>query len=118
MHKRGVYFFGLDAILSSIILLITVYFILSLRATTPESIQSYIQAEDFVDYLLQTQVRDFNGNYTRTLVQNGNITNTRRVLFEQIAEFHFLNKSDINWRFVEEISNSSLLDHHGIKYIY
>lgn len=116
MNKRGVYFFALDAIISSIIILITVYFILSLRAHSPESLQSYTQSEDFTDFLMQTEIRDFSGNYTRSLVEDGNITNTRRTLFEQIAEFQFYNKTGLTWRFLDEISNSSLLSQQGLAY--
>ena len=114
MNKRGTYFFVLDAVISSIVLLVAVYFILSLRTKAPETIQSYIQAEDFTDFLMQTQVRDFNGNYTKRLIENGNITNTRRTLFEQVAEFHFYNKTNIAWQFMNEIANSSLLGQQGM----
>ena len=118
MNQRGVYFFGLDAIIASIIILLAVYFILSMRAQSPESAQSYAQAEDFMDFIMQTQVRDFSGNYTQGLVEDGNITNTRRTLFEQVAEFHLHNRTDINFRFVEEIVNGSLLSHSGVLYTY
>lgn len=118
MNHRGIYFFGLDAIIASIIILLAVYFILSMRAQSPESVQSYAQAEDFMDFIMQTQVRDFNGNYTQGLVEDSNITNTHHTLFEQIAEFHLHNKTDINFRFVEEIVNGSLLSHNGVLYAY
>ncbi|MEK6963091.1 MAG: hypothetical protein AABX70_01595 [Nanoarchaeota archaeon] len=114
MNKRGAYFFILDAVLSSIIILVTIYFILSLRTKAPETLQSYAQGEDFMEFMMQTQVRDFNGNYTKSLMENGNITNTQRTLFEQMAEFHFYNKTGIAWKFMEEISNSSLLSHQGM----
>ena len=115
MNKRGAYFFVLDAVISSIILLVTVYFILSLRTKAPETIQSYTQAEDFVDFMMKTQVRDFNGDYVKILINDSNITNTRRTLFEQVGEFHFYNKSAINWNFMEEIANSSLLSQQGMQ---
>ncbi|HLD04751.1 MAG TPA: hypothetical protein VJG90_03445 [Candidatus Nanoarchaeia archaeon] len=114
MNKRGTYFFVLDAVISSIIILVTVYFILSLRTKGPESLQSYTQAEDFMDFMMQTEVRDFNGNYTKRLVEEGNITDTRRTLFQQMAEFHFYNKTNISWQFMEEVSNSSLLGQQGM----
>lgn len=114
MNKRGAYFFVLDAVISSIIILVTVYFILSIRTKSPETAQSYTQGEDFMDFMMQTQVRDFSGNYTKSLIENGNITNTRRTLFEQMAEFHFYNQTAINWGFMEEISNSSLLSQQGV----
>ena len=117
MNKRGVYFFVIDAFIGASIVVVSLLVILSSYESTREVEQPFIILEDFMTYLQQTQVRDFQGNYTRTLIANGNITDTSNTLFEQIAEFHY--RGDPAYQgFIKELVDAALPSQMNLEYYY
>jgi len=118
MNKRGVYFFILDAFIGSAIVLVSLMVILSSYSSTAEKESPMTILEDFMTYLQNTQVRDFNGNYTFLLLNTSNITHPDNSLFEQISELHFLNNSDVTYNFISDVVNNTLPEQMSLRYFY
>lgn len=116
MKKRGAYFFVIDVFVASIIIIIALIMIFNFFLKSPETEQSRLYANDFMNFLLTTEVRDFQNSYKTELVVNKNITNTQQSLFNQIIEFHKKGEDDINRKFINNISQGIIPDIYGLSY--
>lgn len=93
MNKRGAYFFVLDALLAASIIFISLIIIFTTHNTQPESNPSLRMVEEYTEYLTNTKIRGFQGDYVQRLENDGNITNIDNTLLEQLIEFYYLNES-------------------------
>ncbi len=92
MNKRG-YFFLIDAIIAMFVLAVGVGIVLSFSASTPPSQQVSMISADFLTPL-SDNIEDINNDFCGNegnLTQDGNITNQKQSLINQIAEFYYRN---------------------------
>jgi len=120
MNKRGAYFFVIDALIAASIIFVSLIIIFSTHSIVPESNTALRMVEDYADFLANTRVRQFEGTYTQSLVQNGNITNLDNTLLEQLTEFYYYNASGIRdttqimWNFTEELSKGAVVRQNSV----
>ena len=104
--KRG-YFFILDAMLGLFIIIIGVFVISSYYVEVKELTQVSLLADDFLNFLSITKIRDFNNPYTGLggiLWNNKTITNQDNSLLQQIGELYSLNNLNIAEKIIENVS--------------
>ena len=110
MNKRGAYFFVIDALIAASIIILSLIIIFTSHAIIPEAGPTLRMVEDYTDFLINTRVREFQGVYVQSLVDDGNITDQDNTLLEQLTEFYYYNESgiknttEIMWNFTQEIS--------------
>lgn len=112
MNKRG-YFFLIDAIIGSAIIVITLFIIFNHNSNSQKIESRYVLAEDFATLISNTRIEDINLNYTNTLVNNGKITNTKLRVIEQIAEFYYNGNISLAGNLTKEISDASISPKNG-----
>lgn len=106
MKKRG-YFFVLDAILGLFILVIGVFLITSSYVDVPKPTQVSFLADDLLNFLSNTKIKEFNNPYAGlggTLWNQGVITDPDNSLLQQIGEFYATNKLDTADKFIQNVS--------------
>lgn len=110
MNKRGAYFFVIDALIAGSIIFLSLIFIFTTHSTRLESGPTLRVIEDYTAFLIKVKIREFQGAYIQSLVNDGNITDLDNTLLEQLTEFYYFNESGIKdttnimWNFIEEIS--------------
>ena len=100
MKKRGAYFFVIDVFVASAIVILALILIFNFFLRRPETEQPRLYADDYMDFLLTTEVREFQNTYKWNLTQNGTITNTHQSLFDQILEFHNNSEDKVAFKFI------------------
>lgn len=88
MNKRG-YFFILDAFIAATIIVVSLVAIMNSDVAVEQRSKDYTQADAIVQFLLDTKIEDLDNSYVKSLIANGNITNTRNTLMEQIDLFYY-----------------------------
>ena len=107
MYRKG-YFFTLDAMMSLGILIIGSFLIFTSYASVPSRVQTAILAEDVMDFLSSTKIRDLNNPYAGIgglLWQQGNITNADNTLLQQAGEFYYRNELGLAEKFIVNVTN-------------
>jgi len=115
MNKRGAYFFVIDAMIAASIIFVSLMIIFASYSLQPESNPTLRMAEDYATFLMNTSIRQFQGDYVQLLINNNNITDQDNTLLEQLTEFYYLNsngidKSQIMANFTQEISQGIIPD--------
>ncbi len=87
LGKRGAYFFVIDAFIAAAILSFTLVLIFNLFIEQPSSEQSFTYAHDYINFLSTTEVRDFRHAVIDELISEGQITEVRHTLAEQVIIF-------------------------------
>ncbi|MFC1649042.1 hypothetical protein ACFL1B_06345 [Nanoarchaeota archaeon] len=118
MDKRGAYFFVIDAFIGGAIVLISLIVVINSFTSTQDRTHPILILEDFVTYMSNTQVRDFQGTYMEQLIQQGKITNLRHTLLEQIGELHYYGNNTEAGLFIDEISDATLPEQMSFRYFY
>lgn len=106
LKKRG-YFFVLDAALGLLILVIGVFLITSSYVTVPQPAQVGLLSDDFLNFLSNTKIKDFNNQYGGVggvLWSQGHVTDSENSLLQQIGEFYATNNLDIAEKFIQNAS--------------
>jgi hypothetical protein len=93
MNKRGAYFFVIDAMIAASIIFLSLIIIFTTHSLSPPSESSLRTVQEYTDFLINTKIRGFQGSYTQSLINDGNITNLDNTLLEQLTEFFYLNES-------------------------
>ncbi len=107
MYRKG-YFFTLDAMMSLGVLIIGSFLIFTSYASVPSRVQTAILAEDVMDFLSSTKIRDLNNPYAGIgglLWQQGNITNADNTLLQQAGEFYYRNELGLAEKFIVNVTN-------------
>lgn len=122
MFKKRGYFFFIDAFIGGAILAITLIIILSSNVKEQSTGQSFAIAEDFMSFVINTQIRDIDNNYTSTLINDGNITNLKVTINNQISEFYYRNTTgctfcmEMAYNFTREFIEGSIPSNYGVSY--
>lgn len=85
---RGSYFFVIDAFVASSIFIVTIVVVLNLSLSQHSSEQTFSYASDYMDFIATTELRDFNSLDVINLTAQGNITDVRATISEQVLIFH------------------------------
>lgn len=110
MNKRGAYFFVIDALIASSIIFMSLIIIFTTYNIQPESSPALRILGEYTNFMINTRVRDFQGVYVQSLLDDGNITRRDNTLLEQLTEFYYINKSKtkdtttIMQNFIAEVS--------------
>jgi hypothetical protein len=120
MNKRGAYFFVIDALIAAMVIFISLIIIFTSHNMVPESSSSLRLVEDYANFLSSTKVREFQGEYVKSLISDGNITNLDNTLLEQLTEFYYYNTTGRNttlimWNFTQEISKGVVPDQRSLR---
>lgn len=116
MEKRGAYFFVLDAIIAGAIFIITTVIVLGSYLNTPTTDQSYLLAEDTMKFMLNTKIKDFHDPQVLEWAENGDINNPEQSIFQQVAEFYFLNMDSHATNLTRIIIESLWPQQYGVSY--
>ncbi len=106
LKKRG-YFFVLDSMLGLSIIIIGVFLIMSSYTKLPQPAQVGLIADDLLNFLSKTKIRDLNNAYAGIggeLWDQGEITKSDNSLLQQIGEFYAENKLGIAGQFISSVS--------------
>ncbi len=101
MDKRA-YFFIIDSMIALSVLAIGVVLLFSYHKFEPNTQQSYIISEEIINMLINNDIQNINNYYAGVngiLSRNGNITDPKKNLLEQVAEFYYRNQTDCNFCF-------------------
>ena len=106
LKKRG-YFFILDAILGTLVIVIGVLLMTSSYVNVPAPTQVGLLSDDLMNFLSSTKIKDINNPYAGIggeLWNQGAITDSENTLLQQIGEFYATQKLDVADKFVQNIS--------------
>ncbi len=92
-QKKAAYFFVIDSIIAGIIIIAGLFFIFGSYSSKPDQESTMRNAEDFLNYIQSTKVREHNSAAINTMVANGNITNSDNTLYLQLLEFFHENQT-------------------------
>ena len=118
MNRRGVYFFVLDAFIGAAIVLVSLLVVIQTFTSSIETDRPLTILEDFLTYMQNTEVRDFQGANTLLMIQNGTITKPQNTLFNQVSEFYYFNETGSAQTLLTEIANAGLPSQISFRYIY
>ena len=110
IKKRG-YFFLLDAMLGLSVIAIGAFLVFSLYINVPEQTQVGFLADDVLNFLSNTKIKDLNNNYAGIggeLWKQGTITEPDNSLLQQIGEFYAENNPDTAEKFIQNISSDAV----------
>ena len=106
IKKRG-YFFVLDAVLGLFVIAIGVFLISSSYVNVPHLTQVGLLADDLLNFLSSTKIKDLNNPYAGIggqLWKQGTITDADNSLLQQIGELYAKNNMDIAEKFIANVS--------------
>ena len=110
IKKKG-YFFLLDAMLGLSVIVIGTFLILSLFIKVPEQTQVGLIADDLMNYLSNTKIKDLNNPYAGIggeLWRQGLITDPENSLLQQTGEFYAKSNLDTAEKFIQNVSKEVL----------
>lgn len=88
LTKKG-YFFILDAFIAATIIAVSLVAIMNSDVAVEQRTKDYTQSDAIVQFLLDTKMEDLDNQYVKDLIANGNITNPRNTVMEQIDAFYY-----------------------------
>ncbi|NOZ80931.1 MAG: hypothetical protein GXP63_04620 [DPANN group archaeon] len=103
MRKKG-YFFTIDAFIAMGILSIGLLLVISFRTDTSADLQTTFYSNDINNLFTSTELYTLNNRYIDRLHDDGNITNMRYTVLEQVGEFWFRNKTDLGRTLIVNLS--------------
>ncbi|HJX06373.1 MAG TPA: hypothetical protein VJ461_06710 [Candidatus Nanoarchaeia archaeon] len=122
MNKRGAYFFVIDAMIASTIIIMSLIIIFSSHTTRTESNPTVRMLGEYLSFISTTKVRNFQGSYVQNLTNDGNITNRDNTLLGQLTEFYYYNQtgfkntSIIMANFLQEINKGAIPDYRSLAF--
>ncbi|MBU2634333.1 MAG: VWA domain-containing protein [Nanoarchaeota archaeon] len=93
MGLKG-YLFSMDALISLLLVLMLIVLLPSFYLHKPEIKHLNYLSTDVTNTLSTLKVGEIDNAYVKSLIQNGNITNTNNSILEQIGEFWALGRED------------------------
>ena len=122
MDKRGAYFFVIDAMIAGTIIVMSLILIFSSHTTRTESNPTIRMLGEYFSFISNTEVRNFQGSYVQSLINDSNITGRDNTLLEQLIEFYYINQSSprdtsaIMANFLQEINNGVIPDYRSLAF--
>lgn len=96
-ERRGAYFFVIDAFIGSIIIISAIVVIYSGFSQQQGASQQFYVAEDFMNVIETTQLRNYGyeAGHVKNMTLNGTITDLRSTLAQQMVLFHLTGNSNL-----------------------
>ncbi len=116
MGKRGSYFFVLDAIIASMIIVTTILIINNSNFYQPETRQTFLIANDIMDLMVDTSIKDYRNDYINFLFESNIIEDYDQSIADQIAMFHYSGDNDYATNLTKNVIEELLLEQYGISY--
>lgn len=88
MNRRG-YFFILDAFIAATIIAISLVAIMNSDVAVEQRTKEYSQIDEITQFLMDTKLEDLDNQYVKTLIADGNITDPRNSIMEQVDLFYY-----------------------------
>jgi hypothetical protein len=121
MQKRGSYFFVIDVFIGASILVLTLVIIFSSRVNSPAPDTTYRMAEDFMQFLSETEFRDVGIINKFNLTRGGFVTDTTQTLLQVIEELEYYqyrtgDSNNFLWsqQFIKDIIEGTIPPQYGI----
>ena len=106
-HKKRGYFFILDAMLGTLVIVIGVFLITSSHINAPAPTQVGLLSDDLMNFFSNTKIKYLNNPYAGIggeLWNQGAITDSENTLLQQIGEFYATQNPDIADKFIQNVS--------------
>ncbi len=106
VKKRG-YFFILDAVLATLVIVIGATIISSSYINVPKPAQVGLLSDGLMNFLSGTKIKDLNSQYAGIggeLWNQGMITDPENTLLQQAGQFYAANNIDAANKFIENVS--------------
>ncbi|MGV8168924.1 MAG: hypothetical protein ACP5N3_02605 [Candidatus Nanoarchaeia archaeon] len=114
--KRGVLFFTVDALIAGVILTLTVILLLSFLLKTPYSVDAKYYIDGYSDYILNTKMNQFRGNY-QFVYYDPNEPTPNIYVYEKILYMQYNGyPSATITSFIENFTSITLPEHVGVEY--
>jgi hypothetical protein len=114
--KRKGYYFIIDAFIGSTIIFMSLLIILN-GGVRPTKIQyNYEMTEEYSSFILNTKIEDLSNDYVDQLRYDGNITNTKLTIMEQVDLFYYNNKLTQARELVKNITEPLIPEKYGFSY--
>jgi hypothetical protein len=88
LNRRG-YFFVIDSLIGCAIISLSLIIILNSDVNDARVIRDYTLVDQYTGFLSTTKIEELNNQYVLELIADGNITDVKRTVLEQIGEFHY-----------------------------
>lgn len=101
----------MDAVLGLMILVMGIFLITSSYVKSPQQAQVGLLADDLINFLSRTKIKDLNNPYAGIggeLWNDGEITDADNSLMQQTGEFYAKGKLDIAEKFVKNVSKDAV----------
>jgi len=111
MNKRG-YFFIVDALIGATILFVTIMILVNSGTSEDTTVQPFTTLNTYVQLLYATELRDLNTDFVSEYITDGNISDNKNTIVEQLTVWHYLNSTGctdcLNYskNIVEELSGT------------
>ena len=89
MNKRGAYFFVIDAVMASVVLVAVLIFIFGTYSLAPIQDPTLRSAEDFMNYIANTKIRESDSDLIRNMTFNGTIKRLDNTFMDQMVIFYY-----------------------------
>ncbi len=116
LKSRKGYYFIIDALIGSTIIVISLILILNTNQVEQPVKSKYLLAEEFSSFIINNKIEDLNDPYISTLIQNGDITNTKNTIMEQITEFYYKGNISLATNLTRDIADSVVTGKNGFSY--
>jgi hypothetical protein len=114
MDKRGAYFFVMDAIIATAVIVAIIMFIFSTYTISPLQEPTLSSANDFMKYLSTTKIRESDNIIIRNMILDGNITNLDNTLMGQMIYFYFTGKAVALENFTKAVATTVVPADRGL----
>jgi hypothetical protein len=119
MNKRGAYFFVIDAFVGASIIFLSLIIIFTSYSIIPETSPTLRAMADYTGFLMNTKIRQFQGDYVEQLINDSNITDRDNTLLDQLTEFYYRNQTGENTlvmmaNFTKEVSKGIVPEQRGL----
>lgn len=128
MNRKG-YFFILDAFIAATIIAVSLVAIMQSDVAVEQRARDYGQADEITQFLLSTKLEDLDNQYVKKLIAEGNITNPRNTVMEQIDFFYYkaryvcstpdcsMSNYDLSRDLLKNISEPLISQKYGYNYV-
>lgn len=87
--SKKAYFFILDAFIAATIIFVSLAIILNSDVAVEQVAKDYTQPNEITNFLLDTKLEDIDNPYVKKLISDGNISNPRNTIVQQVDLFYY-----------------------------
>jgi hypothetical protein len=114
MGKRGAYFFVIDAVMAGVVIVAVLMFIFGTYTLAPIEDPTLRSAEDFMNYVSNTKIRESDSDLIRNLTLNGTITRLDNTFMDQMVIFYYMGNNSLLENITLEIVKTIIPKDRGV----